>query len=217
MISRLHYITQDIPNFTHYELAEEACKGAADWIQLRVKSSSYNDWEYTAFKTKEVCNNYNAKLIINDNVEIAKTVKADGVHLGKNDMSPAEARKILGNDFIIGGTANTFEDVERLSRTGVDYIGVGPFRYTATKEKLSPTLGLDGYQNILNKCKNKEIKIPIIAIGGIQPDDISSLLKTGIYGMAVSSAINLAKDKALITKQFLEIMSKHNGTIHNCK
>ncbi len=217
MISRLHYITQDIPNFTHYELAEEACKGGACWIQLRIKSSSYNDWEDVAFKTKEVCNNYNAKLIINDNVEIAKTVNADGVHLGKNDMSPAEARKILGDDFIIGGTANTFEDVERLSRTGVDYIGVGPFRYTTTKQKLSPTLGLEGYQSILNKCRDVNIKIPIIAIGGIQPDDISGLLQTGIYGIAVSSAINLAKDKTLMTKQFLEIMSKHNGTINNCK
>lgn len=217
MISKLHYITQDIPNFTHYELAEEACKGAADWIQLRVKKSSYNEWEELAFKTKEVCKTYNAKLIINDNVDIAKTVSADGVHLGKNDMSPVEARKILGNNFIIGGTANTFEDVERLSLTGVDYIGVGPFRYTTTKEKLSPILGLDGYQSILNKCSDEDIKIPIIAIGGIRPDDISSLLQTGIFGIAVSSAINLAKDKALMTKQFLEIISKHNGTINNCK
>ncbi|MCL5029475.1 MAG: thiamine phosphate synthase [Bacteroidetes bacterium] len=217
MISRLHYITQDIPNFTHYELVEEACKGGADWIQLRVKNSSYNEWKELAFKTKKVCNNYNAKLIINDNVDIAKTVNADGVHLGKNDMPSAEARKILGNNFIIGGTANTFEDVERLNQTGVDYIGVGPFRYTTTKEKLSPILGLDGYQNILNKCRDKDIKIPIIAIGGIRPEDISSLFQTGIYGIAVSSAINSAKDKSLVTKQFLEKISKHNGTINNFK
>lgn len=217
MISRLHYITQGIPNFTHYELAEEACKGGASWIQLRVKNTSYKVWEELAYKTKEVCKNYNVKLIINDNVEIAKTVNANGVHLGKNDMPPAEARKILGSDFIIGGTANTFADIKRLGLTGVDYIGVGPFRFTTTKEKLSPVLGLDGYKRILNMCRCEDIKIPIIAIGGIRPDDISSLFQTGIYGIAVSSAINLAKDKALMTRQFLEIISKQNGTINNCK
>ncbi|MHB1688879.1 MAG: thiamine phosphate synthase [Ignavibacteriaceae bacterium] len=217
MISKLHYITQNIPDSTHYELAEEACKGGADWIQLRVKNGLYNEWKKIAFRTKEVCENYSAKLIINDNVDIAKTVSADGVHLGKNDMSPVEARKILGNNFIIGGTANTFEDVKKLSQSGVDYIGMGPFRYTTTKEKLSSILGLNGYQNILTKCRDEDITIPIIAIGGIRLDDIGSLLQTGIYGIAVSSAINSVKDKSIITKQFLEILNEHNGTTYNCK
>ena len=217
MISTFHYTTQGIPDSTHYEIAEKACKGGTDWIQLRVKNSSYNEWLEIAFKTKEVCKNYSAKLIINDNVDIAKTVSADGVHLGKNDMSPVEARKILGNNFIIGGTANTFEDVKKLSQSGIDYIGVGPFRYTTTKEKLSPILGLNGYQNILTKCRDEDITIPIIAIGGIRLDDIGSLLQTGIYGIAVSSAINSVKDKSIITKQFLETINKNDGTTYNCK
>jgi thiamine-phosphate pyrophosphorylase len=212
MISRLHYITQDLPDFSHPQLAELACKGGADWVQLRVKGKSYDEWLKIAQETKLVCLKYGAKLIINDHVRIANEVGAYGVHLGKEDMSPKEARKILGKKFIIGGSTNTMEDVRRQMADGVDYIGIGPYRPTATKEKLNPILGLSGIENILRTMssspRGQGEGIPFIAIGGIQLEDIEPLMKTGIHGVAVSSAINLAEDKIEATKKFSHELHK---------
>ena len=202
IISRLHYITQDISEYSHTFLAEEACKGGVNWVQLRVKGKSFEEWTKIAKEVKEVCVRYNAKLIINDNVIIAKEVEADGVHLGKEDMNPVEARKTLGDHFIIGGTANTEEDVKRLNNAKVDYIGLGPFRFTSTKKNLSPVLGLAGIKKI-----GFFSKAPVIAVGGIQMEDIKSLMEAGVFGCAVSSAINLSKDlvnSARVMGQFLE-------------
>jgi len=203
MISRLHYITQEVENEPHDQLAEWACQGGVDWVQLRVKNKSYNEWLEIAVRTEAVCRKYHAKIIINDNVTLAKAIRADGVHLGKEDMSPAEARGILGEGFIIGGTANTFEDIERLAASGVNYIGLGPFRFTSTKENLSPILGIDGYSDIIKKCKEKGIHIPIIAIGGIMTEDVKTIMGAGVYGIAVSSAINLNVNKTETVKRFL--------------
>ncbi len=202
MIARLHYITQDIVDVPHQELAITACSAGIDWVQLRLKNRSYNEWEDIAFKTEMVCRKYHARLIINDNVSIAKAVKADGVHLGKTDMSPREARLELGSKAIIGGTANSFEDIEKLNEEGVDYIGLGPFRFTTTKENLSPVLGIEGYKTILVQCKKKGITIPIIAIGGIQIEDVKLIAETGVYGIAVASAIGCAPNMFEAAKRF---------------
>jgi len=204
MISRLHYITQEISGKTHWQLAEEAFKAGVNWVQLRVKGKDYEEWKYIAQKTQEVCVRFNAKLIINDNVALAHEILADGVHLGKTDMKPGEARSILGENFIIGGTANTFDDILFLQSEGVDYIGLGPFRFTATKEKLSPILGIEGYKRIIEKCRKENITIPVIAIGGIKPEDVKELVKTGIHGIAVSSAINLSNNIGFSVKEFLQ-------------
>ena len=206
MISRLHYITQDIQGKTHWQLAEEACKAGADWVQLRVKGKDYKEWKYIAQKTQEICVKYNAMLIINDNVELAQEILADGVHLGKTDLKPNDARNILGKNFIIGGTANTFEDIMRMQPEEVDYIGLGPFRFTATKEKLSPVLGIKGYEQIIKECRRKSIKIPIIAIGGIEQEDVTELMSTGIHGVAVSSAINLSDNMGASVKEFNSLL-----------
>jgi thiamine-phosphate pyrophosphorylase len=208
-ISKFHYITQDdVWGYSHSQLAEEVCLGKADWVQLRVKKMGYNDWKEIALDTQKICKKHSARLIINDNVRLAKEIKADGVHLGKADTNPLEARKILGNDVIIGGTANTFMDIEKLSEARVDYIGLGPFRFTSTKENLSPVLGLDGYQKIMQVCGDSNIRIPVIAIGGIKLDDIQNLLKTGLHGIAVSSAINKEEDKEKQVMEFLKEINK---------
>jgi thiamine-phosphate pyrophosphorylase len=204
MISKLHYITQELAGISHSKLAELACLAGVDWVQLRLKNKSYEEQLKIAALTKTVCTKYNAKLIINDNVQLAKEIKADGVHLGKADMSPAEAKEILGKDIIIGGTANTFDDIMYLSEAKVDYIGLGPFRFTSTKENLSPILGLDGYKTIIAKCIQNKIDIPIISIGGIKSEDVRSLIGTGVYGVAVSSAINLSERKNEVVKEFWE-------------
>ena len=104
-------------------------------------------------------------------MELVKQIGADGVHLGKLDMPIKEARERLGKDFIIGGTANTFEDIRQHAADGADYIGCGPFRFTTTKQKLSPILGLDGYHSILTQMREKGITIPVVAIGGITRED----------------------------------------------
>ena len=202
MISRLHYITQDIVGVPHQELTLNACIAGIDWVQLRVKNRSYNEWLDIANKTEMICRKYHAKLIVNDNVVIAKAVKADGVHLGKTDMSPREARQELGSNAIIGGTANSFEDIKQLNDEGVDYIGLGPFRFTYTKENLSPVLGIDGYKKIIEQCKKNGITVPIIAIGGIKIEDIKPLAETGIYGIAVASAISSAPNMFEAAKRF---------------
>ena len=205
-ISKLHYITQDVEGFTHAQLAESACIGGADWIQLRVKNKTHDEWLKIALETKSICHKYGAILIINDNIQIAKEISADGVHLGKEDMTPKEARKILGNNFIIGGSTNNMEDVRRQMADGCDYIGIGPYRFTTTREKLNPILGLDGIQKIAERYGNE---IPMIAIGGIKIEDIEMLMQTGIHGVAVSSGINSAEDKSEMTKQFVSSLRRY--------
>lgn len=206
-ISRLQYITQEVSGKTHWQLAEEACQGGVQWTQLRIKNKSNDEWLDTALKISSVCKKYGGMLIINDNVDVAKESKADGIHLGKTDMDPSMARKVLGDDVIIGGTANTFDDIKKLAHTPVDYIGLGPFRFTTTKEKLSPVLGLEGYQRIMEQCVSAKIKIPVIAIGGILKDDIMSLLQTGVYGVAVASAIGMAGDIHTAASEFVKLLN----------
>jgi thiamine-phosphate pyrophosphorylase len=207
-IARLHHITQDLPSLTHSELAEVACMGGAKWIQFREKTSDAMALKSHAIETLAVCRKYGAKLIVNDNVYLAKEILADGVHLGKTDMAPLEARKILGPEAIIGGTANTFEDIQKLAEAKVDYIGLGPFRFTSTKSNLSPLLGMDGYKEIIKLCKEAGILIPIIAIGGIKPEDVEALLEAGIHGIAVSSYINQADDRVQATSEMLSVIEK---------
>jgi thiamine-phosphate pyrophosphorylase len=197
-ISRLHYITANPTQ------AEKACSVGVDWIQLRVKNKSEDEWKTIAQEAKRICKLHNAKLIINDSVKLAKIIGADGVHLGKEDMPADEARKLLGPDFIIGGTANTFEDVLRLASLNVDYIGLGPFRFTQTKKNLSPLLGLQGYRELIRQCVIENITVPVIAIGGIQLNDVNAIIEAGVYGIAVSSAISESDEIALAAAAFIE-------------
>lgn len=211
-IETLHHITQDhIPGFTHAQLTKAACEAGVKWVQLRMKSLSDAEMKAQALETMNVCRKFDAKLIINDHVRLAKEIGADGVHLGKTDMSPKEARRILGNDFIIGGTANTFEDLVCLKEEGVDYIGLGPYRFTVTKENLSPVLGLNGYKTILNKFREIDPSIPIIGIGGILPEDVTALLGVGLHGVAVSSFINKADNKKEAVVKLLDSLQLVNN------
>lgn len=202
-ISRFHYLTQDLPDISQQELAEIACKNGIRWIQLRVKNKPFEDWLQIAKDVKQICNHFQTTLIINDHAEIAKAVDADGVHVGKNDVTVLAARKIVGESKIIGATANTLEDILVHQKNGVNYIGLGPYKFTKTKEKLNPILGLEGY-SIIQQSNNSSI--PIIAIGGIQIEDVQPLMNTGIHGVAVSSVINLADDKAKVISSFLELL-----------
>ena len=185
----VQFITHYTERYTYLDSVRIALEGGCRWIQLRMKEASPEEILPIALEALALCRKYNATFIIDDHVEIAKQIKADGVHLGKLDMPITEARKTLGKDFIIGGTANTFEDIQMLYKDGADYIGCGPFRYTTTKKNLSPILGLEGYRHIISQIKKTNIHLPIVAIGGITPKDIPSLMETGITGIALSGSI----------------------------
>ena len=185
----LQFITHYTERYTYLDSVRIALEGGCRWIQLRMKEASPEEILPIALEALALCRKYNATFIIDDHVEIAKQIKADGVHLGKLDMPITEARKTLGKDFIIGGTANTFEDLQMLYKDGADYIGCGPFRYTTTKKNLSPVLGLEGYRHIISQMKKTNIHLPIVAIGGITQKDIPSLMETGITGIALSGSI----------------------------
>jgi len=207
-ISKLHYITQEVQGKPHWQLAEEACQSGVSWVQLRIKNKSHEEIKDITIKTQEVCKHYGSKLIINDHVTIAKQCKVDGVHLGKTDMDALEARNILGDDMIIGGTANTLEDLKTMVSKGVDYIGLGPFKFTTTKEKLSPILGLEGYREIMKQFILEKKTKPVIAIGGILPEDVDLLLETGVYGVAVASSIGLASNMSVVVNEFTEFLNR---------
>lgn len=196
-ISNLHYIT------TTAEAAELACRGGVRWVQLRVKNLPAAEWRQRALETQAVCRRHGATFLLNDNPALALAIGADGVHLGKEDMPPAEARALLGPTFIIGGTANTFADIAGLVAAGVDYVGLGPFRFTATKEKLSPILGLAGYAGVLAQCRAAGFAVPVIGIGGVGLADVPALRATGLHGVAVSGAIGSAADPAAAAGLFV--------------
>ncbi len=208
-IERLQFITDGLDPDAHLRQTLKVCQGGCKWIQLRIKDFDSDTWFNTAVKAKAITDKFNAQLIINDNVTIAMKIGAAGVHLGKNDMSVSEARKLMGTDFIIGGTANTYSDIVKASSESADYIGLGPYRYTTTKKQLSPVLGIDGYSSILKKLINEKIMIPVVAIGGIKEDDIRLILKAGLFGVAVSSEILNAGDIELKTMTLIDKINKH--------
>ena len=187
---QLQFITHQTARYSYIDSVRSALEGGCRWIQLRMKTVSDSLFEDTAIVVQRICREYDATFIIDDNVLLAKRIGADGIHLGKNDMPVYEARKILGDDYIIGGTVNTFEDIVTTLRTATpDYFGCGPFRYTTTKQNLAPTLGIEGYSDIIHLMRMHNIKTPIIAIGGITRADIPSLMACGMDGIALSSSI----------------------------
>lgn len=204
----LQFITHRTDRYDELQGAEEALRGGCRWIQLRMKEAPADEIVRMGRLLRERCTVYGARLILDDHVELVDTVGADGVHLGKNDMDPERARGILGAGRIIGGTANTFADIERLAACGVDYIGLGPFRFTRTKKNLSPILGLEGYRRIMEQCCEKGIGIPVVAIGGIERSDIESIMACGVQGIALSGTLLRAADMQAETQTILKLTNK---------
>lgn len=202
----IQFITHSNNRYGYVDGARLALEGGCRWVQLRMKEATEAEFMAAAAEIGRLCKEHGATFVLDDHVEWVEKTGADGVHLGKNDMPIDEARKILGNDKIIGGTANTFEDVERLYRQGANYIGCGPFRFTTTKKNLSPVLGLEGYQHIVDQMKLHGINLPIVAIGGILESDIKSILATGVSGIAVSGGILNAENPAEEMQRFLKLV-----------
>ncbi|MBP2618253.1 thiamine phosphate synthase [Chryseobacterium jejuense] len=189
-MEKLQYISQGITRQEQELNIRKALDNGIKWVQIRWKNALENELVDFCEITKQLCSEYQSICIINDHVQLARTIDADGVHLGLNDGSIEEARITLGENKIIGGTANTLSDVLQRMKEPCDYIGLGPLRFTSTKEKLSPILGFEGYQEIIDKLHEKSVVIPkIFAIGGVSLEDIQLLQQIGIYGVAVSGQI----------------------------
>lgn len=204
-MNNIQFITHENQRFGYVEGAEMALRGGCKWVQLRMKDATDNKFLSIGRKVAALCRSYNATFLLDDRVHLVAKLGADGVHLGKNDMPTSKARRILGNQKIIGGTANTFADVQHLAAQGADYIGCGPFRYTPTKRNLAPILGLEGYRNILKQMQQAGINLPLIAIGGIVSTDIAALRDIGVSGIAVSGAVLEAADPIKEMKKLIEI------------
>lgn len=199
MLKKIQYISQGDSPEQQLANISKALNAGCKWIQLRYKNKSIEEVRTLAKMVQKICRAYDATFIINDHVQVASEINADGVHLGLDDISVMEAKAVLKNK-IIGGTANTLEDVLQRVNEKCDYIGLGPFRFTATKEKLSPILGIEGYQEILKELKNRNIDIPIYAIGGIEIEDFEKLEQAGVYGVAVSGLITHHKNPEILFK-----------------
>ena len=216
-ISKIQYITQSKTAQSILDEVNAVLEAGVDWVQLRIKNDDL-DVMSIAKQVKQLTDKYDATLIINDRINIAQTVNADGVHLGLTDQPINKARHILGNDKIIGGTANTSADAKNVELLGADYIGLGPFRETKTKAKLSPILGLKGYQSIIPKINKYgwdilNFNIPIIAIGGLRVDDIKLLKQeTGVYGVALSSLIYQSTNKKELVEELKGVFSYNSIT-----
>lgn len=205
---KLQFITHHNARYSYIDSARVALEGGCRWVQLRMKEADGEQLEAAAREVKALCREYGATFIIDDDVLLAKRIGADGVHLGKEDMPVAEARKIVGADFIIGATVNRFEDVLNHARGAVpDYFGCGPYRFTSTKKRLAPILGVEGYREIVERMRASDIRIPIVAIGGICKGDVTQLLACGVDGIALSGGILNAPDPIRETMEIVEILS----------
>lgn len=202
----MQFISHFTDKYTYMDSIRLALEGGCRWVQLRVKDCTDSELRSMALEAQRMCRDYNATFIIDDNVQLVKEIGADGVHLGKKDMPIAEARKILGDDFIIGGTANTFEDVKMHYEASADYIGCGPFRFTTTKKGLSPILGLEGYSEITRQMREAGINIPIVAIGGITAEDIPAIMKIGVSGIALSGTVLRADNPIVEMNKLMKII-----------
>ena len=201
----IQFITHENSRYGYADGARLALEGGCRWIQLRMKDATDDDVRRVAKDVKALCDEFGAKLLLDDRVNLVKEVGADGVHLGKNDMPVDEARELLGADCIIGGTANTFEDIQRLYRQGANYIGCGPFRFTTTKKNLSPVLGLEGYRQLIAQMHEDGINLPVVAIGGILVEDVADVMQTGVTGIAISGAVLNAENPVEEMKKFITL------------
>jgi thiamine-phosphate pyrophosphorylase len=209
---RLYFVTNDNEPV---EQVAMACVAGIRWIQLRMKEASDAEVLAAALAAKPICERYGCILLINDRVEVAMAAGVQGVHLGQFDMAVAEARRLLGEGKIIGGTANTIAHLREHWRQGADYIGLGPYRYTATKKNLSPVLGLEGYRAIMTGLRAEGVAIPVVAIGGIGAADVAPLLEAGLHGVAFSGMLAHTADPAALVRSLRNEIKMYEH-VENC-
>ena len=190
---KIQCLTMDHSPLSHGEQIAALCAAGAEWIQLRMKTASDAEVTAVAEAALPLCRQHGCRLILNDRIEVALAIGADGVHLGKDDLSWTIARERAGDRLLIGGTVNSAADARAaVDCAALDYVGVGPFRFTQTKQKLAPVLSAEQWREILDILR----PLPAYAIGGITAADIPSLAPLGLSGIAVSGALYQGGDVA---------------------
>lgn len=202
----LQFITDACDKYSIAEEVQMAIEGGCRWVQLRVKDATDDEVRLVAMELIPMCRETDTFLIIDDRVELVAELKVSGVHLGKEDMDPLQAREVLGPHAIIGVTANTAEDIIKYKGKDLDYFGVGPYKFTSTKKNLAPVLGLEGYRTLVKDVRDAGVQFPIVAIGGITKEDVKPLMETGVNGIAISRAIIDADDPVLYTSDVMELL-----------
>lgn len=202
----LQFITDASDRYSIAEEVQMAIEGGCRWVQLRMKHASDDEVRQVALELIPMCRETDTFLIIDDRVELVNELKVSGVHLGKEDMDPLQAREILGPHAIIGVTANTADDIIKYKGKDVDYFGVGPYRFTSTKANLAPVLGVGGYTELVARVREAGVDFPLVAIGGITKADVMPLMATGVSGLAISRAIIDADDPVLYTSDIMEML-----------
>lgn len=203
-ISHFHYLTQDMPNRSHAEQVMIACEAGANWIQYRCLTKPENELIFEINEIAAICDDWGVTLILTNHYHLLDQVDAQGVHIEDFDADFMAIRDTIGDDKTLGASATNIDALLAIQNTdAVDYIGYGPFAHTDTKTNDFAWLGFEGYRELQ---KHAEIEIPVIAVGGINLQDVGRLIATDVYGIAISGAINLAPNPATVLKEFYRMM-----------
>lgn len=198
-ISKFHYLTQDLPDRSHIKQAQTACEAGANWVQYRCMTKGDNELIAEIHQIAAICDDWGATLILANHYHLLDKVDAQGVHIEDLDADFAAIRRIITDEKTLGASATNMEALLQIQNTGVvDYCGYGPFAHTDTRPNNKALLGYEGYRRL----QQQPVEIPVIAVGGIQLADAELLMQTGVYGIAVSAAVNLSLDPAGMVKAF---------------
>ena len=201
-------ITRAVPQLGrgHLDIARAALEGGARFLQFRNKHMTTRELVETAGELRRLTRQYGGMLVVNDRVDVALAVGADGVHLGNDDMPVSEARRLLGPDAIIGASAATVESARAAEAAGADYLGVGPIFATGSKADAGEAIGLGPMQQV-----KAAVELPLLAVGGITAGNVSQVIRAGADGVAVISAVSEADDMAAATAELLQRIASARG------
>lgn len=193
-IEKLHFITHDLPHSSHIEQVQVACEAGAKWIQYRCLSKADDELLADINLIAEICDDWGATLIVTNHIHLKGKADIQGFHIEDMNADFIALRKEIGEEFTLGGSANTVDGLIKLANDGADYAGFGPLNKTSTKPNDYPLIKIDEFANATEKLKSANIDLPILAVGGVTLADVSPLMETGIFGIAVSSSINQAEN-----------------------
>lgn len=205
-IEKLHFITNDIENLSHVEQANAACQAGAKWIQYRCLTKSDDALLRDINEISAICDDWGTTLIVTDHFHLAGRADIQGFHIEDMEADLSIIKQKLGDEYTLGGSANTLEGLTRLINEGADYLGFGPFSKTTTKPNDLPLLGTQGYIQLAYYLEQNNFDVPVLAVGGVGLADVENLMDTGIFGIAVSGAIVNANDIGEAYKNFKRLI-----------
>ena len=205
-IDTFHYLTQDLPDFSHLKQAEMACQHGAKGIQYRCLTKTDGALLREIHQIAAVCDDWGTTLIVTEHYHLLNQADIQGVHMENMDIDLSEIRKAIGPDKTLGASANTVQQILNHIENGADYIGCGPFGHTDTKPNACPHWQIEGYAAAVRQLSDLGKEIPLIAAGGVAISHIESLMQTGIFGVAISAAVNKAVNPAQAYKQAYQLL-----------